>query len=267
LDLAEPLAEEWDRYRKSLIESGISLVEKHDELILIGGNKAGYITVKNGYEALSKSLWNTNLGGWRRKIWKWECPLKIKLFVWLLAENKILSWKNLQKRGWKGLGICNLCKKDRESTKHLFINCSFTRSVWEELKKDLNLGSGWNGNTVVESFRNWTNQNSNLNVLPAYVCWYIWIDRNKSIFDDLRPSVQIIVFLSKSAMGFSMDLHKDSSPQNLVPSFPANKPLVWFDGATQQNGLLSGARGVIKINDLREYRWILNCGKGTNTRA
>ena len=40
LDLAEPLAEEWDRYRKSLIESGISLTIKQDELIWIGGDKS-----------------------------------------------------------------------------------------------------------------------------------------------------------------------------------------------------------------------------------
>jgi hypothetical protein len=160
LDLAEPLAEEWDCYRQSLIESGISLGEKQDELIWIGGDKSGNISVKNIYEALSNSLWNYKAWRMEEKFMEVGVSLKIKLFVWLIAENKILSWKNLQKRGWKGPGICNLCKKDRESTKHLFLNCSFTRSVWEELKKALNLGTGWNGNTVVESFRNWTIQNS-----------------------------------------------------------------------------------------------------------
>jgi ribonuclease HI len=52
-----------------------------------------------------------------------------------------------------------------------------------------------------------------------------------------------------------------------VPTYPADKTLAWFDGATQQQGLLSGAGGVIKLDVHREYRWILNCGKGTNTRA
>jgi hypothetical protein len=106
-----------------------------------------------------------------------------------------------------------------------------------------------------------------LKTLPTYVCWYIWIDRNKSIFDDLRPSVQIIVFLSRSACGFHFESSQRKYLSESCAFFPADKTLAWFDGATQQNGLLSGAGGVIKIDDLREYRWILNCGKGTNTRA
>jgi ribonuclease HI len=42
---------------------------------------------------------------------------------------------------------------------------------------------------------------------------------------------------------------------------------VWFDGAAQQNGKLSGVGGVIKINEQTEYRWTLNCGSGTNSKA
>jgi ribonuclease HI len=41
----------------------------------------------------------------------------------------------------------------------------------------------------------------------------------------------------------------------------------WFDGAAQQNGEQSGAGGVIKISDHSTYKWTLNCGHGTNTRA
>jgi hypothetical protein len=65
--------------------------------------------------------------------------MKIKLFNWLLVEDKVLSWKNLQKRGWNGPGICCLCKNHGESTKHIFLTCHFTRTVWAELKKTLNL--------------------------------------------------------------------------------------------------------------------------------
>jgi len=79
------LAVEWDYYRQSLIELGISLGEKMDELIWVGGDNSGNISIKNIYEALLNSLWKTKLIGWRRNLWKWECPLKIKLFVWLLV--------------------------------------------------------------------------------------------------------------------------------------------------------------------------------------
>jgi ribonuclease HI/probable phosphoglycerate mutase len=41
----------------------------------------------------------------------------------------------------------------------------------------------------------------------------------------------------------------------------------WFDGATQANGILSGAGGVIKLPGNTTYKWTLNCGLGTNTSA
>ena len=42
--------------------------------------------------------------------------------------------------------------------------------------------------------------------------------------------------------------------------------IYWFDSASQANGILSGARGVIKIYGNTIYRWTLNCGMGINTR-
>jgi ribonuclease HI len=41
----------------------------------------------------------------------------------------------------------------------------------------------------------------------------------------------------------------------------------WFDGATSSIGLNNGAGVVIRINEQRSYKWLLNCGLGTNTRA
>jgi hypothetical protein len=102
--------------------------------------------VKNVYNAVATKLWSTKVIRWRRNFWKWECPLKIKLFTWLVAENKILSWKNLQKRGWVGPGMCFLCNRSSETGKHIFVNCSFTIAVWNRVTNELNLPRGWMDN-------------------------------------------------------------------------------------------------------------------------
>jgi len=39
-----------------------------------------------------------------------------------------------------------------------------------------------------------------------------------------------------------------------------------FDGATQVDGKECGVRGLFKTPDLSVYRWVFNCGEGTNTR-
>jgi hypothetical protein len=41
----------------------------------------------------------------------------------------------------------------------------------------------------------------------------------------------------------------------------------WFDGAAQMDGQICGAGGVIKTPYLMVYKWLFNCGRGTNNRA
>jgi len=41
----------------------------------------------------------------------------------------------------------------------------------------------------------------------------------------------------------------------------------WFDGATTTFGNCSGAGGILKITDHKIFKWTINCGPGTNTRA
>jgi len=110
LGLEDDLSFEWDRYRLSLIGARISLFDGHDELRWTGGDCTGLLTTKNVYNALAAELWKNKIGGWRRKLWAWDFPQKIKLFSWLLIEDKLLTWNNLHKRGWKGSGLCQLCK-------------------------------------------------------------------------------------------------------------------------------------------------------------
>lgn len=36
----------------------------------------------------------------------WKLNLPIKIVIWLLWKNKLLTWENLGKRGFFGLGRC-----------------------------------------------------------------------------------------------------------------------------------------------------------------
>jgi hypothetical protein len=131
----------------------------------------------------------------------------------------------------------------------------------------MKLEKGWNGISVVDSFKNWSVHNHSLDFLPTFVCWFIWADRNKVHFEGLCPFVHRVVYLSRCALKHSWKLLKESKPRILVPYFPDDKPLAWFDGAAQHNGNISGSRGIIKIDALREYIWTLNCGRGSNMRV
>jgi hypothetical protein len=42
-------------------------------------------------------------------IWKSHIPLKIKIFLWLVRKDKILSKTNLVSKGWQGDTKCVFC--------------------------------------------------------------------------------------------------------------------------------------------------------------
>jgi hypothetical protein len=64
LGLEGVMADEWETYRKRLIDVGIALTEASDELKWTGGDCTGILTTKNVYNALATKLWHKNIGGW-----------------------------------------------------------------------------------------------------------------------------------------------------------------------------------------------------------
>jgi hypothetical protein len=173
------LAKEWDLYCRGLAEAGIMLLERPDELNWIGGDKSGIISVKNIYGALASKIWSQKSLGWRRTMWKWDLTLKIKLFTWLALENKILTWDNLQGRGWEGPNICYLCLKEPESINHLLVNCPFTQKVWQRIIGGLKMRTIWGGPSLNDCFDSWIKKEPTYQILPCFICWNIWLERNK----------------------------------------------------------------------------------------
>jgi len=110
--LTSALGKEWDLYRLTIIKSVAILNAEKDKLLWFGGDDSGIPTVKNFYLNIIKTKNLTKAETWRRSIWHWKMPLKIKAFIWLALEGKIVTWDLLQKRGWEGLTRCPLCKSD-----------------------------------------------------------------------------------------------------------------------------------------------------------
>ena len=54
--------------------------------------------------------------------WNLPVPPKIRVFMWLVHHNTILTKENLAAKGWIGDMTCQFCT-DVETTDHLFINC------------------------------------------------------------------------------------------------------------------------------------------------
>jgi hypothetical protein len=106
-------------------------------------------------------------------------PLKIKAFIWLALEGKILTWDSLQKRGWEGPGRF-LCVSWSQNLSPIFL---FTVLLQEPsgiyMIKDLKVRCCWNGNTLSECIKNWHEEKSTPSQISALICWNIWMSATK----------------------------------------------------------------------------------------
>jgi len=111
-----------------------------------------------------------------------------------VLDKKILTWDSLQKRGWEGPSLCVLCKSNSKDINHLFIDCVFTKKIWERLKFTLKIKRKWEGKDMSDCFFHWIKDKSVSPSLVGITCWFIWLERNKATFENLFPSVHSIMF-------------------------------------------------------------------------
>jgi hypothetical protein len=252
---------------RALQAAGVTLTENEDEFIWTGGDSSGYLTTKNVYTTLFSTLNLQVATGWRKNFWSWNIQLKIKLFIWLAAENKVLTWKILQHKGWQGPGRCHLCNEANEENEHLFIHCDFTKSVWQQIISSKHYNQSWAGSDLENCLNNWYNNKTVPSSLAALTCWFIWLERNASVFKGKVPSVSKVVIRSLDALQIPVEKHVSSTLRLNRLNIPLEYPLASFDGATKSDGTCSGAGGIIRGSTMMVYKWYLNCGIGSNTKA
>ena len=73
-------------------------------------------------------------GFYHKRIWKDKIPAKIKIFLWLLSCNALVTKDNLQKRNWLGDPSCAFCDCP-ESISHLFFQWPVACVIWAIIAK------------------------------------------------------------------------------------------------------------------------------------
>jgi len=110
---------------------GISLIFTSSKDARGWGSQSGVYTSTQGYKALSviphvpfnPTVW--------KGVWKTRSLPKIDLLFWTLSHDSILTGENVKNKGLEGPSRCNLYLSNEESTTHLFLECKFTKDVWD----------------------------------------------------------------------------------------------------------------------------------------
>jgi hypothetical protein len=99
-------------------------------------NPNKYFSTKSVYLWLERNL----AGSHNKWIWKAKLPLKIKIFLWQMCQDAVLTRENMKKRQWSGSPVCSFCNQE-ETNDHLFFTCPISRVVWGVLSKALGSNS------------------------------------------------------------------------------------------------------------------------------
>lgn len=88
-----------------------------------GKNKV--FSVNSLYNALTQS----DSSSAHKIIWKSKVPPKIKIFIWLMTNDAILTKDNRIRRKWVGDPKCHFCDQT-ETVDHLFFTCHIAKVIW-----------------------------------------------------------------------------------------------------------------------------------------
>lgn len=212
-------------------------------------------------------LWTTN--GGIRPSRNGISPQRLKKIIWLVMEDKILTWSNLQKRGIQGPSICPLCILGEDSRKHLFLNYSFSVNVWKLIHLSISSTDSWRGFSIQDRFLSWFTQNKSHGELACFIIWEIWKARNLYIFEDKMVTPEWGNRLASAA--YFERLIPMEKPLQRCPcslSMYESREGCWdqFDGASQSNASLCGAGAAIFWNQSEKFLLWMNCGVGNNTK-
>jgi hypothetical protein len=161
---------------------------------------SGIYTAASAYQCQfpgSFSPFNTD------KIWKAHVEPKCRFFAWLVLHGKVLTADNLAIRGWPHDPICKLCRIHPETVQHLFMDCSFSSTVREQIfvsHGTIGLatppaGRGlnqWWEETIANLPREKRREASGAFI---YTMWGTWKERNRRVFRNTASAADAVANL------------------------------------------------------------------------
>ena len=136
-----------------------------------------------------------------RKIWSNSyqsyASVKAKQFQWKFLHNVPFTEHKLNLMGVSN-GLCNICKKERETLIHLFWDCPKTKQIWknidelfEKITKDLNLKiEKLSFLNIAFGYRD--TQADVINTILFETKWQIWKYRNDCKFSSKLPNQPLV---------------------------------------------------------------------------
>lgn len=134
-------------------------------------------------------------------IWKYAIPPSVKVFLFLLLNDRLLTKEVMIRRHFNCSAMCILCDADNlESAIHLFLQCPFAIEIWEGLCNYLGCHMPIGAQSVQDlwydasiRYRGNVRAKKRWDVFFAAGCWAIWRQRNQKIFEQRGASADVVI--------------------------------------------------------------------------
>lgn len=157
---------------------------------------SGKFTVRSIYKLLNFRGVNDNKYA---IIWSLSLLPKIRIFLWLLLNNRILTKNNLRKRGWDGDIKCQFCPL-QETISHLFLHCQQAQKIWFWLGPSQQHFLDWHTCSDIFIFSKSLSHDQPIGFLVVFsaFCWTLWKHRNELCFQQVstKSTRSIILLIS-----------------------------------------------------------------------
>lgn len=170
-----------------------------------GPNKKRWRWTANGIFSTSSAYGMLHDSGIRNQVnialWEVKVPPKIRVFLWVAMQNRLLTQHMLRIKGCQVQLGCHLCHDPgMETTAHLLYNCPYAKQVWQlmdaptvrRITADGLIFFWWKGRTRMAPL-----QRAKWDRYWAAGCWTLWKERNRRLFTQKSLTPQQLSHLAK----------------------------------------------------------------------
>ena len=142
--------------------------------------KNGVFSVKSMYlDVINSSVIPSS-----KHVWKVKVPLRIKVFMWFVHKQVILTKDNLAKHNWVGSTRCSFCDHN-ETIKHLFLDCPLAKILWCSIHIAFNITPPTSINMLFGTWLDGVDSDiaRHIRVGVCALLWAVWNCRNDLVFN------------------------------------------------------------------------------------
>ncbi|CAN1797782.1 Putative ribonuclease H protein At1g65750 [Linum perenne] len=187
--------EQWDVEKLTSVLSldQVSLVvgmtppraESGEDQWVWGGETNGHFSIRSAYKLIYTQANSVAHDRWKL-CWKWKGPNRIRHFLWLTIQEKLLTNSERVKRHMTSNADCEHCHHQAEIVIHVLRDCTFATEVWRLIREFDVTGADWQGDLTDWMGHRLRSMN---NLLFAIVCWLLWRARKQTISVAWEPGL------------------------------------------------------------------------------